>query len=93
MDAFSWWAKHRSSEQAGRWLAGIERTINRLEENADQHPLAAESPRFPEEIRQLNFGLGRRPTHRVLFSIRPKSIYVFSVRHVAQGTIEPDDLI
>jgi plasmid stabilization system protein ParE len=91
-EAFSWWADHRSSEQAGRWLAGIERAISRLEENADQHPLAAESRRFPEEVRQLNFGLGRRPTHRILFSIRRDSIYVFSVRHVAQGEIHPDDL-
>lgn len=92
-DIYQWWALNRSVEQAGRWQRGIEKAILGLSKNAQLHALAPENSTFPIEVRQLLFGLGRRPTHRVLFTIRPEAIYVFELRHVAQGTIGPDDLV
>ncbi len=91
-EAYLWWAKNRSAEQAGRWFRGIEEAINGLVDNPWRHPVAIENDRFSHELRQLLFGLGRRPTHRILFTIRPDSVYVLAVRHVAQDAIEPDDL-
>jgi len=79
-----WWAKHRSVEQAERWYAGILKAIDSLGETAARHPLARESEHFPCELRQMNFGLGNRSTHRILFTIRPDAVFVLTVRHAAQ---------
>lgn len=91
-DAYLWWAKHRSPEQAGRWYRGIEQAINGLKSNPERHGLAVENAQVPIELRQLLYGLGRRPTHRVLFTIRPDCVYVLAVLHVAQDAIDVDDL-
>lgn len=90
--AGQWWAQHRSAEQATRWVRGILKAIEGLANNAERHALALESNRFPFEVRQLLFGLGRQPTHRVLFTIRPECVYVLTVLHVAQDAVGLDDL-
>jgi plasmid stabilization system protein ParE len=90
--AVTWWAEHRSAEQAKRWLRGILRAIEGLSANPTQHPVAAESDNLPFEVRELFFGLGRRPSHRVLFRIRADCILILSVRHVSQEPLGPDDL-
>jgi plasmid stabilization system protein ParE len=71
-----WWAKHRSIEQAERWYDGFSAAIRRLSIDAERQVVADESNDFPFEIRQLNYGLGRRPTHRAVFTIRPDMILV-----------------
>lgn len=91
-NAYLWWAQHRSPEQAGRWYRGIEQAINGLKEKPERQGLAAEDGQVPIELRQILFGIGRRPTHRVLFTIRPDCVYVLSVLHVAQDAVGPDDL-
>jgi hypothetical protein len=60
-----------------------------LADNPDRFGLADENGRFPYEVRQLNFGLGSRPTHRLVFVIRPHDVVVLRVRHLAQDAIEP----
>jgi hypothetical protein len=52
-----WWAQHHSSEQAARWYDEFLGAALSLENNPERCALAAENPRFPYEIRQLNFGL------------------------------------
>lgn len=89
---FCWWAKHRSLQQAARWYNAFRDALETMSENGVQFPLAAESDMFPFEVRQMNFGLGSKPTHRALFVIRPGMIYVIAIRHLAQGPICPDDL-
>jgi hypothetical protein len=37
-------------------------------------------------------GLGRRPSHRVVFTIRPEGVVVLRVRHLAQERIAADDV-
>ena len=91
--AYLWWARNRSHEQAGRWYRAISVRIKALVSTAGRYGLAREDYRFLYEIRQMLFGLGRRPTHRVLFTIREDSIYVFAVRHVAQRLLNPEDLV
>lgn len=90
--AHAWWAENRSAAQADRWYDGILSAICRLELDGARRPLAHENDRFPFEVRQLNFGLGRRPSHRVLFTIRPDCVYVLAVVHVSQDAIGLDDI-
>ena len=90
--AFNWWAEHRSKRQADRWYTGMARAIADLSENPERHSQSSERDRFPYEIRDLLFGLGRRPTHRAVFTIRGEEVVVLTVRHVAQQPISPDDI-
>ena len=91
-DAVDWWAEHRSAEQASRWHAGIVAAMQSLTINPQRCPLARENRSIPIEIRELNFGLGRRPSHRVIFSIRPEYVVVYAIRHIAQSDLTLDDL-
>jgi hypothetical protein len=86
-----WWAEHRSAAQAGRWYDRLSKVLVRTN-RVVQHPANPESSYHPFEIRELLFGLGRRPSHRVLFTIRPDCVYILSVRHVSQEPLGPDDL-
>ena len=91
-DSAQWWAEHRSLEQAVRWYDGFLDALDSLREQPNRCPLAREHRRFPYEIRELHYGLGSRPTHRAIFTIRPDAVLVLTVRHAAQGDIEPGDL-
>jgi plasmid stabilization system protein ParE len=90
--AFNWWAEHRSKRQADRWYAGLAKAIADLSENPEKHGQCRERDRFAYEIRDLLFGLGRRPTHRAVFTIRGEEVVVLTVRHVAQKDLSPDDV-
>src|SRR5438105_6913362 len=90
--AFNWWAEHRSKPQADRWYAGLAQAIAGLSENPERHGLSRERDRFAYEIRDLLFGLGRRPTHRTVFTIRGDEVVVLTIRHVAQGDLSPADI-
>ena len=90
-EAVLWWAEHRSSEQALRWYGRALHAIRSLEKNPERHPLADESAMFPFEVRQLTFSLGRKPTHRAVFTIRPDMVLVLRVRLLAQESLKPDE--
>jgi plasmid stabilization system protein ParE len=87
-----WWAENRSPEQAARWLEAIAVAIENIGTNPRGFGLIEESDRFDDEIRQMLFGLGRKATHRVLFTIDEDEVYVIDVRHVAQRPITRGDL-
>ena len=90
--AAQWWAENRSVEQAEKWFAGFLEAIVSLEKNPGRCPLARENTSFPVEIRELHYGVSRRATHRAIFVIRPDKVVVYSVRHLAQRDIQPEDL-
>jgi plasmid stabilization system protein ParE len=90
--AFDWWAEHRSKQQAHRWYVGMAAAIAELSENPERHGQSRECDQFPFEIRDLLFGIGRRPTHRAVFTIRDDMVVVLTIRHVAQRDITPDDI-
>jgi hypothetical protein len=73
-------------------LHGIQKAMQRLTLTPFSFALAPENDDFSEEVRQMSFGLGRRPSHRVLFTVRRHEVYIFSVRHAAQEQLTPDDL-
>jgi plasmid stabilization system protein ParE len=87
-----WWAANRSAAQAGRWYTGILASILKLERSPQSHPLADEVDIWPFAVRQIRFGLGRRPTHRVLFTVREKAVVILRIRHLAQASLTIDDL-
>ncbi len=91
-EAHDWWAENRSVEQADRWYRSLAQHILALEENPQRCGLARENSSFPYELRQLLFGLGSAPTHRVVFTIRPDQVLVLRVRHVAQQPLGGDEI-
>lgn len=82
--AVKWWSENRSEEQALRWYDGICDAIDTLANHPQRCGLARENLKSGDELRELHFGLGSRPTHRVIFVIDPDAVRVLAVRHVAQ---------
>jgi plasmid stabilization system protein ParE len=89
--AVAWYAE-RSPSAADRWYEGLQNAIDSLAIDPYRCPLADENQRAPVELRQLNCGSGRKFTHRIIFAIRPSTVVVYAVRHVAQQEWRPDDL-
>jgi plasmid stabilization system protein ParE len=85
-----WWATHRSAEQAARWSEEFLNAAASLDANPDHCVLAAENDRFPYEVRQLNFDIGPKATHRLVYVIRLREVVVLRVRHLAQEAIAPE---
>ena len=90
--AFDWWAEHRSKREADRWYAGLSKAIASLSENPEKLGRSRECERSSYEIRDLLFGLGRRPTHRAVFRIHGEEVVVLTVRHVGQRDLSPEDI-
>jgi hypothetical protein len=86
------WAKNRSAEQANRWYTGVVRRLLDLEHHPERHRLAFEDGLWPYQLRQIVFGLGRRPSHRELFVVRSADVVVLRVRHLAQAPLEETDV-
>jgi len=88
----AWWSEHRSAEQAERWYMKIVPAIDTLAEQPDRCPVSPETDLLPTGLRQLHFGSGRRPTHRIVFTIIDKEVRVLRIRHAAQQSLTLDDL-
>jgi plasmid stabilization system protein ParE len=87
-----WWAEHRSAEQAARWHQQFFQALLQLEETPARFSLASENGIWPFEVRQLNFGVGRKPTHRAVFTIRDNEVIVLRIRHFAQDSLTADEI-
>jgi plasmid stabilization system protein ParE len=88
--ACAWWEEHRSPEQARRWYENARRVLAALSDDAERYPHAEENKHYPYELRQVNFGLGSRPSHRAVFTIRGEMVLVLRIRHAAQDSIGPE---
>ena len=83
------WLRDQASQAvADRWLAGPHETMNTLRTRPSRCPVAAESEKFPEEIRELLYGR-RRIKYRIIFTLRDDTVIVLYVHHGARGEIEP----
>ncbi|MGE0378526.1 MAG: type II toxin-antitoxin system RelE/ParE family toxin [Planctomycetaceae bacterium] len=91
-NAYEWWRDHRSADEAARWYENIIPAIDTLRELPDRCPLAPETDLYPSGLRELHFGIGRRPTHRIIFTIEGTTVVVLRVRHSAQRDLRRDDL-
>jgi plasmid stabilization system protein ParE len=90
---YQWWAKNRSIEQANRWFNLFAQKISSLSSNAERCSRSTDSKHFPCAVRDLYFGLGKKPTHRAVFTIRGDKVVVLAIRHLAQDDLKPDDLL
>lgn len=90
--AYRWWLDNRSPEQAARWYNGFLDSLQSLRENPERCGEAHESVKFLLAVRELLYRHGNSVTHRALFTVREDVVFVFSVRHVAQHDVSPDDL-
>ena len=91
-DAYDWWQNNRSTEQADRWFREIYQTIGTLRNNPERCGNAPEKDLLPQGIQQLLFGISRRMTHRVIFTIADDVVTVLRVRHTSQNNLTFDDL-
>ena len=89
--AHDWWCENRSAADAGRWYRGIYHAIASLVDMPERFPHAPESELLEQGIRQLNFGLGRRPTHRIVFVMTEKEIVILRIRHASQDHLQFTD--
>lgn len=89
---YRWWGDNRSPEQAVRWFLQIDAIIPTLSDSAERHPHATEPALRAMGVRQVAFGLGRRPTHRILYGITDNVVVVYRVRSLKQDAIGPPDL-
>jgi hypothetical protein len=55
-------------------------------------PRAFEADSLGQEIRQLDFGLGKHPTHRIVSTVADDVVTILRVRHVAQDALSERDL-
>lgn len=90
--AADWWAENRSGEQAARWYLGVRRAIRSLASDADQGSDATEAARLKLPLKQRLFGLGRQPSHRIVFVVEDGVVTVLRVRHVAQRALTVTEL-
>lgn len=84
-----WLRDQVSPAYAVKWLKGLYKAIDSVRTRPTRSPLASESDRYPEEIRELLHGGSRRHKHRIIFTLRKDIIYVLYVRHTARDALEP----
>ena len=84
-----WLGERATPAVVDRWLARLYKTINTLETRPSRCPVAAESARFPGEIRELLFGRRKSGKYRILFNIVGDTVMILHVRHTARGELEP----
>ncbi len=86
-----WWAEHRDSAQALQWFDGFIHALNQLSENPVTYPVAAESVRYSVDLRQMLYGIGKKPTHRAVFQVCGNEVVVHGIRHLARNDLRIDD--
>ncbi|MEZ6129000.1 MAG: type II toxin-antitoxin system RelE/ParE family toxin [Planctomycetaceae bacterium] len=87
-----WWSDHHSRSQAEKWFDFAFASMEKLDRFPESHPIAAESPKFDVELRELLFGMGSRPGYRALFAIHGNDVHVLTVRRAAEDSVSPEDL-
>lgn len=87
-EAVRWIARNASPAVAARWYNGLVKRARTLATFPRRCPVAAESDKFPEEIRELLYGK-RQHRHRILFTIREDTVHVLYVHHGARDELQP----
>ena len=86
-EAHAWIAEHRSAAQAERWYQGLFKQMETLTRQPSRCPRAAESDKFPEELRELLYGKGKSKSC-IIFAIRDEDVVVLFVHHTARKELE-----
>ena len=91
-NAHDWWAENRSQSAAEKWYLEIYQAFGSLKQMPKRCALAPEHDLLEQKVRQLLFGVGRRFTHRIIFTIDGDDVIVLRVRHSAQDVLSLKDL-
>jgi len=81
------WYSERNPRVADEWFAGLASAIVKIGEDPERYPAARENDVYPDDLREMLYGLGKRITHRVLFVIHPNHVLIHHIRHVAQPDV------
>lgn len=92
LDQALWWSENRSVEQAFRWLEGFEKALASLAHQPDRCALVRENEAFEFAVRELHYGIRGKATHRAVFAVRSDEVIVYSVRHLAQADLTPEEI-
>lgn len=88
-ESVRWLTEQASPHVAAKWFNGLIQAIDTLKTFPARWPLAAESDKFPVEVRELLYGRSKRGKYRVLYTIADDAVHVLYVRHSAQDELEP----
>jgi plasmid stabilization system protein ParE len=91
-ESYDWWSGNRSAEQSNRWYVGIHAAVKSLQQHPERCSIALENDLLAQGVRQLLYGLSRRPTHRIVFTIDGDKVVVLRVRHVSQDVLTGADI-
>jgi len=90
-EAYEWWRDNRSVEQANLWYHEIFQAMLGLSTSALRRPQAPEATILGVDLRELYFGIGPHPTHRVVFIIDGTTVKILRVRHLSRGRLMASD--
>lgn len=82
----------RSPSGAQSWRDAFQTAVDSLERNADLCPLAPESQRLKQPVRQISFKTRHGRPFRVLFVIRDDRVYLLHIRGPGQNLLLPDEV-
>ena len=82
---FEWWRDNRDPEQAAEWYESIFPAIQSLAKMPRRCAFAREQDLYSGELRQLQFGIGRKATHRIIFTIEDETVFILAVLHHRQA--------
>ncbi len=88
--AYAWMFENISPAYAETWYEGLFKQIATLAKLPARCPVARESRKFPEEIRELIYGKAKHQhKYRILFTIRDDVVVILSVHHSSRKELEP----
>jgi plasmid stabilization system protein ParE len=88
--AYAWLAENVSPAFAETWYQGLFKQIETLTQHPQRCPIARESSKFPEEIREMIYGKRKHKNkYRILFTIRQDTVAILYIHHSAREDIEP----
>lgn len=88
--AHAWMAENISPAFAETWYQELFQQIETLTGHPTRCPVAAESGKFPEEIRELTYGKRRhKHKYRILFAIRETVVTNLYVHHSSRKELDP----
>lgn len=89
-EAYAWLYEHVSPAYAEEWYQGLFEQIETLQNHPRRCPVARESGKFPEEIRELIYGKRRHKNkYRILFTIREDLVVILFIHHASRQELEP----
>ena len=90
-----WWAENHSPDQAIAWFDSIYAQLESLREMPERFPIAPENGSIEIELREMPLGVGRRPSYRAVFTIKPEplEVHVLTVRRASQDAVATKDFL